>query len=126
MNANLLDAPAVRCAVLVGTPALSFHQPLCHHSIAFTMAGDIDDPHVLAANLRALANALDAPTVPDPDLISARARSAAFSANLARTDRFYAISTRFGSFSASRGIVTVSTPSSSLAVALALSASATV
>lgn len=69
MNADPLDAPSVRCAVLVGTPALSFHQPLCHHSYAFTMTGDIDDPRVLAASLRSLADALEAPTVPGRDLI---------------------------------------------------------
>ncbi len=70
--------PSIRCVLLVGTaPGLEARPVkslltagLIHHSTGFSMvATDPDDQKALAAALRELADALEAPTVPDPDLV---------------------------------------------------------
>ncbi len=68
---------AFRCLLLVGTHGRNLEAfkhskilfNLCHHSLGFTCDGDLNDEALLAARLRELADMLEAPTVPDPELI---------------------------------------------------------
>lgn len=73
--ASKLMPPSIRCVLLIGTVAglESMSNPLlgqiCHHSVGFSAGCGPEDTREIAAHLRELADMLEAPEVPDPDLI---------------------------------------------------------